>query len=208
MSVQDDWIDENESVPSASFFLIMAARHRELSHGWELDDFIAFRSRFIKRLFKRLDESKATDHDRISAAILKRLADQLAMPFTRICRRMFYEGCWPKTWKLHLIVPIYKKGSAYKAGNYRGVHLTSILSKCAEKVVCFRLVSFLQLNAFGQNQCGFSTGLQCSCCRGSLLCVVTRKSVDISEISLGHLIESSKFTSSPSFTLQVLARGT
>jgi len=125
----------------------------------ELDDFIAFRSRFTKRLFKRLDESKATGHDRISAAILKRLADQLAMPFTRICRRMFYEGCWPKTWKLHLIVPIYKKGSAYKAGNYRGVHLTSILSKCAEKVVCFRLVPFLQLNAFGQNQWGFSTGL-------------------------------------------------
>ena len=118
----------------------------------EMEDFVAFRTRYTKRLFKKLDESKATGNDRISAAILKRLSDQLAMPFTRICRRMFYEGCWPKAWKMHVIVPIYKRGSAFKAGNYRGVHLTSILSKLAEKVIGFRLVPFLQKNAFGTNQ--------------------------------------------------------
>ena len=125
----------------------------------EMENFVAFRTRYTKRLFKKLDESKATGNDRISAAILKRLSDQLAMPFTRICRRMFYEGCWPKAWKMHLIVPIYKRGSAFKAGNYRGVHLTSILSKFAEKVIGFRLVPFLQKNAFGTNQWGFSAGL-------------------------------------------------
>ena len=58
-----------------------------------------------------------------------------------------------------MIVPIYKKGSAFVAGNYRGVHLTSVLSKVAEKVIGQRLVPFLQRNAFGDNQWGFSTGL-------------------------------------------------
>ena len=81
------------------------------------------------------------------------------MPFTGICRRLFYEGCWPEAWKLHLIVPIYKKGSAFQPGNYRGVHLTSILSKLAEKVIGARLTPFLRMNAFGKNQWAFSSGL-------------------------------------------------
>ena len=45
------------------------------------------------------------------------------------------------------------------SGNYRGVHLTSILSKLAEKIIGHRLVPFLQHNAYGDNQWAFSTGL-------------------------------------------------
>ena len=127
----------------------------------ELFDFIPLRTRLTKRLFKKLDEKTATGSDKISACILKRLGDVIAAPFTRICRRLLYEGCWPLIWKLHLIVPIYKKGSAFNAGNYRGVHLTSILSKIAERVIGSRLVPFLQNNAFGDDQWAFRTGLGC-----------------------------------------------
>ena len=125
----------------------------------EIDNFIPLRTRTTRRLFKKLDVSKATGNDQISAAILKRLANCLCMPFTRICRRLFYEGCWPNVWKLHLIVPIFKKGSAFNAGNYRGIHLTSVLSKVAERVIGARLTPFLQANAFGDNQWAFSKGL-------------------------------------------------
>ena len=59
------------------------------------DVFLAFRSRTCRRFFKQLDATKATGHDKISAAILKRLADELAVPFTLVVRRLFYEGCWP-----------------------------------------------------------------------------------------------------------------
>ena len=112
----------------------------------EIDEFVAFRTRSTRRLFRKLNESKATGNDRISAAIVKRLSDCLAMPFTRVCRRLFYE-----VWKMHMIIPIFKCGSAFKAGNYRGVHLTTILSKLAEKIIGAPLVPFLQRNAFGQN---------------------------------------------------------
>ena len=37
----------------------------------ELDEFVAFRTRHTRHLFKKLDESKATGSDRISAAIHK-----------------------------------------------------------------------------------------------------------------------------------------
>ena len=127
--------------------------------GEELQVFVAFRSRKCRRLFKALDASKATGHDKISAAILKRLYKVLAVPFTKVCRRLFFEGCWPSVWKYHLVVPIFKRGAAFKPGNYRGVHLTTILSKIAEKMVALQLTPFLQRKAFGANQWAFSTGL-------------------------------------------------
>jgi hypothetical protein len=83
----------------------------------QLDDFVVFRSRACKKLLKKLDESKATGNDNISAVILKKLAACIAVPFTIVCRRLFYEGCWPAIWKFHLIVPIFKKGAAFKPGN-------------------------------------------------------------------------------------------
>ena len=61
--------------------------------------FVAFRSRVCRRLFKNLDESKATGHNKISASILKALSAVLVVPFTRIVRRLFHEGCWPSVWK-------------------------------------------------------------------------------------------------------------
>ena len=109
----------------------------------ELQIFVAFRSRKCRRLFKALDASKATGHDKISAAILKRLHKVLAVPFTKVCRRLFFEGCWPSVWKYHLVVPIFKRGAAFKPGNYLGVHLTTSLSKIAEKMVALQLTPFL-----------------------------------------------------------------
>ena len=95
----------------------------------------------------------------ISARILKCLCDCLAVPFTIVVRRLFYEGCWPSAWKHHLICPIFKRGSAFVPGNYRGVHLTTVLSKVAEKMIGMTLVPFLQKRTFGNNQWAFSPGL-------------------------------------------------
>ena len=79
----------------------------------EFAGFIAFRSRSAKRLFKNLNERKATGHDMISAVILKKLHDCIAVPFTSVVRRLFYEGVWPRVWRYHIIVPIFEKGSSF-----------------------------------------------------------------------------------------------
>ena len=44
-------------------------------------------------------------------------------------------------------------------GNYRGVHLTTILSKVAERMIGAHLVPFLQKRAFGKNQWAFTPRL-------------------------------------------------
>ena len=84
------------------------------------------------------------------------IADEIAVPFTILCRRIFFEGCWPEIWKTHHIVPLYKRSAVYAAGNYRGVHLTSILSKVAQRVIAAPLVRYLQINAFDVNQWAFT----------------------------------------------------
>ena len=123
--------------------------------------FIPLRTRLTKSLFKKLDESTATGNYQISASILKRLSEVLATPFTIVCRRLLYEGCWPKVWKVHLIVPIYKKLSAFNVNNYRGVHLTSVLSQIAERWIGAQLQAFLQKNVYGDNQWAFRKGVVC-----------------------------------------------
>ena len=95
----------------------------------------------------------------VSAAILKRLCDCPVVPFTIVVRRLFHQGCWPTAWKTHLICPIFKRGAAFTPGNYRGVHLTTILSKTAEKMVGAHLVPYLQRKAFGENQWAFTPKL-------------------------------------------------
>ena len=115
--------------------------------------------RYTQKLLKELDVSKATGHDKLPASILKRLGPFIAVPLTIIFRRMYYEGCWPKIWRLHCICPLFKRGSAFMPGNYRGVHLTPILSKIAEKVICKHLIKYLQSTSYGEHQWAFTPGL-------------------------------------------------
>jgi len=127
-------------------------------NDFDESNFVPLRTRDALKAFKALKEDKATGPDKLSAVILKKLGDLLAVPFTRICRRLLQEGCWPLQWRYHLIVPIYKKSSSFQAGNYRGVHLTSILSKIAERIIGKRLLPILR-SRFGGNQWGFTPGL-------------------------------------------------
>ena len=87
--------------------------------------------------------------------MLKTLADELALPVAILCRRVYRESCWPKPWKLHWIVPMFKRGSVYDPSNYRGLHLTTVLSKVAERVIGSPLVHFLQERGYGDSQWAF-----------------------------------------------------
>ena len=58
-----------------------------------------------------------------------------------------------------MICPIFKRGSSFDAGNCRGIHLTAILSKIAERVIGRDLLNFLQAKAFGPFQWAFTPGL-------------------------------------------------
>ena len=56
----------------------------------------------------------------------------------------------------HWIIPIYKRNSPSLATNYRGVHLTAILSKIAEKMIGGPVMKFLDDSGiWGDSQFAF-----------------------------------------------------
>ena len=113
------------------------------------------RPRFVKRLLSKLRVDQATGPDGFSALFLRRLASALSLPIAILARRIFNEGYWPTKWKLHHIVPLFKRGSVYAPGQYRGIHITSILAKTVERIIGAPLVAFLEQHGYGNAQWAF-----------------------------------------------------
>ena len=59
----------------------------------EFHEVVALRTRYTLKILKGLDESKATGPDCIPSSILKRIANEIAGPFTILCRRLLQEAC-------------------------------------------------------------------------------------------------------------------
>ena len=95
--------------------------------------------------------------------MLKRCANTLAPAVTKLVRLLLAQGRWPQAWRLHWIAPLYKKGSYANPENYRGVHLTPVLSKVVERVVNRLLGPFFEsTNSFGVSQWAFRQKSSCN----------------------------------------------
>ena len=94
---------------------------------------------------KALKEDSATGPDKLPTRLLKACAEELADFLTDLVLRILLEGEWPDDWREHWVVPLYKKKSVWDALNYRGVHLTSQLSKVVERVLAKLLEPYLEL---------------------------------------------------------------
>ena len=76
---------------------------------------------------KQIVEGKAFGDDGIPPEVMKRIdVDDIILDF---CNTALCDGDIPEQWKYSNIVPVPKKGDLTKADNYRGVLLTSIVSK-------------------------------------------------------------------------------
>ena len=118
-----------------------------------MSGFLPVRVRNTKKVLKNLDKDSATGPDLLSAFILKACADSLAYPVTLLARGILRGKKWPEYWRLHWIHPLHKKKSKAEGGNYRGIHLTSQLSKVLERILGTLFLPFLEkTDAFGLNQ--------------------------------------------------------
>ena len=55
-------------------------------------------------------------------------------------------GEYPVQLKIAKMIALYKKGEKYNPGNYRPISLLLCLNKLFEKILCKRLVRFLEIN--------------------------------------------------------------
>ena len=105
--------------------------------SFSMSGFLPIRVRLVAKLFKGLDASSGTGPDALPARILKMCHAALAVPVALLVRLFLISGVWPTAWKRHWLFPLYKKRSKSEANNYRGIHLTSQLSKVAERCLGF-----------------------------------------------------------------------
>jgi len=127
-----------------------------------LGNFVVLRMRWARRLLKSINDSKATGPDLVPGKILKQCYRELAAPLVRLARLIVEKGKWPCLWKFHWIFPLYKKGFVSNPANYRGLHLTSVLSKLIERLIGCVLTSFLHVsNAYGSSQWAFRPEHSC-----------------------------------------------
>lgn len=123
------------------------------------DGFLRVRRRQVLRILKKMKVDSATGLDGIAARVLKQCAGSLAFPIALVLRLMLQEGRWPQCWRIHRIVPLFKRKARSDPGNYRGIHLTSQVSKVVERVMAdFLRPMFARHNAFGPRQFAYARG--------------------------------------------------
>ena len=105
-----------------------------------------------------LKSGKATGPCSIPITILKILKSIVSKPLEIIYNLSLSLGIVPKNLKLANVIPIHKKGAVTCSSNYRPISLLSVFNKILEKLVCKRLLSFLNKNdVFYDKQFGFRT---------------------------------------------------
>ena len=128
----------------------------------QMSSFLALRLRWTTRILKGIREDSATGPDGLPGRILKRCHTALAIPITKLARRMLHEGVWPEAWRIHWLMPLHKRGSVSNTEKYRGIHLTTVLSKTVERLLGMQLVRFLcRSGAYGSSQWAYRPGHSC-----------------------------------------------
>ena len=124
--------------------------------------FLLVRTRWVRKTLQNINPDKSTGPDGIPGHFLKRLANELAPPLARLIRHLLYHRHWPTIWRHHHIHPLYKRGNPSQPTNYRGIHLTTILSKTVERVIGHLFLPFLDhSNAYGLRQWAFRPRHSC-----------------------------------------------
>ena len=103
-----------------------------------------------------------TGPDQPPAEILKQCSSSLATPVAMLARLIVKQGTWPSAWKVHWVLPLFKKKAVFDPKNYRGVHLTPQLSKVVERLLGRFLLPFFEAtDAYGPNQFAYAKGKGC-----------------------------------------------
>ena len=103
-----------------------------------------------------LKASTSEGFDNISTKMLKQTMKEVATPLAHIVNLSLYHGILPNDMKLAKKFPIFKNGNTKLFNNYRPISMLPAFSKILEKIVCNRLLQFLETkNILYKHQYGF-----------------------------------------------------
>ena len=110
----------------------------------------------VKKLLKKLKNSKCAAVDGLDNYTLKLAADVVAKPLHHIITLSIMQMKFPTHWKHAKIIPLHKKGDPSERKNYRPVSILSPLGKILEKVVFGQIYDYFEKNhIFHENIHGY-----------------------------------------------------
>ena len=95
------------------------------------------------KLLSKLNVTKATGCDNISARFLKDASNVIVNPLTYIVNLSIKTGIVPDDFKTARVVPLFKKGDCNLESNYRPVSILPVISKLFERIVFDQFNNYL-----------------------------------------------------------------
>ena len=105
---------------------------------------------------KELKMGKSVFTDDIGNEALRHGYVYLKDCFHHLFNVVFQSGCFPSQWTNGLIIPLHKKGDKMDANNYRGIIISSCVSKLMLKILTKRIDGYMsRTGKWSIHQCGF-----------------------------------------------------
>jgi hypothetical protein len=150
----------------------------------------------IAKHLKSVNSRSAAGPDGYPGIFWHSLYHSLALPLSLIFTKSFITGNIPLCWKQSIITPVFKKGDAMLASNYRPISLTSIACKIMESVVRDALLTHFNTHKLiSVDQHGFlakhSTGSQLlECLNDWTAAIEQNRCVDVCYIDFSRAFDS------------------
>ena len=102
----------------------------------------------VLSLLNRLNKSKATGLDMISARLVRECVDLICIPICNIFNQLIIQGIFPDDWKCTRVTLLFKLGDRNDVNNYRPISVISVVAKVFERIVYDQLYAYLEEHSF------------------------------------------------------------
>ena len=110
----------------------------------------------IEIIVRKLKTKSTEGFDDLSTKLLQATIHEVATPLEHILNQSFVTGIVPENLKTAKVIPVFKSGNNKLFNNYRPISILPTISKIMEKIVCNRLIMFLEkFNILYKHQYGF-----------------------------------------------------
>jgi len=103
-------------------------------------------SSYIIETVRKLKSKLSSGHDEISTKLLQETLSEIIVPITHVINRSLDSGIVPDQLKFAKVIPIYKASDSSQLQNYRPISLLTAFSKLIEKIMYYKVMSFLNSN--------------------------------------------------------------
>ena len=110
----------------------------------------------LGKVFGKLKTSKGSGNDGIASYFLKIALPVISESLCDIFNLSTATGCFPDSWKIARVAPIFKSGQPDDRSNYRPISVLPVLARVFEKLIYNQLYDYLDKNKhLFLNQSGF-----------------------------------------------------